>query len=107
MSSPSERRKEVRISFQAPLELQWRSEQWAGSGTVINMSHTGCYVMTQKPALAGERIFIRPGADLPEIECVVRRVSPQVGMGVEFVGLTREAEQKVAAYLKAKAMLWA
>lgn len=107
MTPQTEKRKHVRIAFQAPVELQWRSDKWSGSGTMVNMSPAGCYVLTQNPGLLGERMYIRLGSDLPEIESVVRYVSPQVGMGLEFVGLQRGTEQQLGEFLKARAVLWA
>lgn len=107
MTPHIEKRKQVRIAFQSPVELQWRSDKWSGSGAVANMSQAGCYVLTQNPGLLGERMYLRLSSDLPEIESVVRYVSPQVGMGLEFVGLQRESEQQLAQFLKAKAVLWA
>ena len=75
MSDRVEKRKDVRISFQVPLTVQWRSQESSGSGTVGNMSQSGCYVMTQHPAL----IFLQPDQNLPELEGLVRHTHEQVG----------------------------
>ncbi len=107
MVPSTEQRKAVRISFHAPTVLQWRSDERTGSGTVSNMSQMGCYVLTQNPALVGERLFVRLNGELPEIEGLVRYVDQQVGMGVQFVGLKCETEQRLSEFLRAKAVLWA
>lgn len=103
----AEKRKQVRVSFQAPIVLQWRGEQHRGVGTVSNMSQAGCYILTQHPALVDDNILVRVTDDLPEMTCRVRYVDPQVGMGVQFENLDAEAEQKLGTFLKAKAVLWA
>ena len=107
MSDRVEKRKDVRISFHVPLTVQWRSQGSSGSGTVGNMSQSGCYVMTQHPALVGERIFLQPDQNLPELEGLVRHTHEQVGMWIEFVGITAETRGKLADFLRAKAVLWA
>ena len=106
MSNTHEKRKDVRLVFQAPLTVQWRSAGGAGTGTIGNMSRSGCYVMTRNPLPVGQQLVVRLG-DLPEAEALIRRSDSQVGMGMEFVGLTREVDQKIADFLQAKAVVWA
>src|SRR2546422_10315 len=106
MSGYEEKRRDVRVALQTPMELKWRTEDRTGSGTISNMSQSGCYVMTRNPLPAFEQIFVQIG-ELPELECLVRYVDPQVGMGLQFVGVKLEAQQKINEFLKAKAVLWA
>lgn len=102
MPGYAEQRKHPRVTLHRPIVLQWHSDKKAGSGTVSNMSVGGCYVLTQTPALFGERIVIRLRDGLPEIECAVRYVDPDVGMGVEFLGLQPGTVQKLEEFLRAK-----
>ena len=77
-----------------------------GSGTVSSMSLGGCYVLTNKPAQFAERVFIAMVHEIPEIECQVRYVDPEVGMGVEFIGMKLEVRQMLDEFLQARAAAW-
>ena len=106
MPDPKELRRYPRATFQTPVVAQWRGESKTGSGTVSNMSLGGCYVLTNKPAQFGEQIFIAMVHKIPEIECVVRYVDPEVGMGVEFMGVKTEVREMLDEFLQARAVAW-
>lgn len=103
MPDYADQRRHPRVTFHRPIVVQWHSNSKAGSGTVSNMSPRGCYVLTQSPAKLGELMRIRLEDSLPEIECAVRYVDPDVGMGVEFLGLQLQTAQKVEEFLRVKA----
>ena len=106
MPDPKELRRYPRASLRPPLVAQWRGESKTGSGTVSNMSVGGCYVLTNKPARFAEQVFIAMVHEIPEIECVVRYVDPEVGMGVEFMGVKTEVRQMLDEFLQARAAAW-
>jgi hypothetical protein len=72
--------------------------------TATDVSGSGCYVETLSPFPIGSGL----GAELwigPEkvtTRAVVRTSDPRVGMGIEFVGLKTEVQQRFQAYLHAK-----
>lgn len=101
-----EQRKYPRASFRPPVVGQWRGQNKSGRGTLSNMSPRGCYLLTNKPAQFGEQVFISIGNEIPEIESLVRYVDSEVGMGVEFIGMKLETDQKLYEFLQAKAVAW-
>ena len=72
--------------------------------TATDVSGSGCYVETLSPFPTGSGL----GAELwigPEkvmTRALVRTSDPRVGMGIEFVGLKTEDQQRFQAYLHAK-----
>jgi len=72
--------------------------------TASDISASGCYVETLSPFPIGTGL----GAELwlgPEkvmTRALVRTSDPRVGMGIEFVGLKTEGQQRFQAYLQAK-----
>ncbi len=106
MPDYKEQRRYPRASVRPPLVAQWRGENKTGSGTVSSMSVGGCYVLTNKPAQFAEQVFIAMAHEIPEIECKVRYVDPEVGMGVEFIGMKLEVRQMLDEFLQARAVAW-
>jgi hypothetical protein len=72
--------------------------------TANEISGSGCYVETLSPFPVGKGL----GAELwigPEkilTRALVRTSDPRVGMGIEFIGLNTEGQQRLQAYLHAK-----
>ncbi len=102
MTSAGEKRRFPRVKFHAAIVLHWCSQGGNGSGTVSNMSKVGCYVLTQTPESVGDRVRISL-PDVPEMEGEVRYVDEDVGMGIQFLGVTAEIEAKLVQFLSAQA----
>jgi hypothetical protein len=101
MAEHSEHRRWVRTILHAPLVIQWRTSGKQGLGMVTNMSPAGCYVLTQATADAGERLVVQlEGSELPELESDVRFVDPDVGMGLEFANVPRQAVLQIERFLE-------
>jgi hypothetical protein len=71
--------------------------------TATDLSARGCYVETLSPfqigtALTAEWAF---GSQRITIRTFVRSCDPQVGMGIEFMGLSPEQQQQFQKYLRA------
>ncbi len=103
MPTAIEYRRAERIYLRTATILQWRGEMRSGSGTVHNMSHVGCYVLTHAPAALGDMIVVSFGPELPEIPCEVRYLDPDVGMGIAFRGVTPELGERLRAFARSKA----
>jgi len=101
MAGYSDKRRWPRITLHAPLVIHWRSSGKQGLGMVTNMSPVGCYVLTQATADAGERLTVLlEGCELPELEGDVRFVDPDVGMGLEFANVPRQAVLQIERFLE-------
>ena len=104
MAEYSDQRRWVRTTLHAPLVIRWRTSGKQGLGMVTNMSPAGCYVLTQATADAGERLVVQvEGSELPELESDVRFVDPEVGMGLEFANLSRQAVLQIERFLEIQA----
>lgn len=99
---PESLRRAPRVTLHAPTVLKWRSERESGSGTVSNMSSVGCYVLTQDTAALGEHLFLNFGDGVPEIECVVRYLDAEVGMGLSFLAISPAVQRKLVDFMKAR-----
>ena len=99
-------RRYPRATFRPPVVGQWRDDNKTGRGMVSDISLGGCYVLTNKSARFGEQIFITMVHEIPEIECLVRYVDPEVGMGVEFIAVKLEVRQMLDELLQARAVAW-
>ena len=79
----SERRKYTRYGFQSDVEIVFGSETCRAFITDISMG--GMFVITETPLLIGSPCAVRLLFTPPlEVDCVVRRVIPGRGMGVEI-----------------------
>ena len=104
MPTAADRRAE-RIYLRTATILRWQGEGNArsGSGTVHNMSHVGCYVLTHAPAALGDMITVSFGEGLPDIPSEVRYLDADVGMGIAFRGVTPELAERLRAFARSKA----
>lgn len=68
-----------------------------------DISASGCYVETLSPFSVGTCLnaVLSFGADRFATRTFVRTCDPQVGMGIEFVGLKSEEQQRFQEYLRA------
>ena len=95
-----ENRRYPRLRPLSPVVLHWRAlEGGTGTGTVSNMSPVGCYVLTSAPANLGDRVFARLDATLPELDSEVRYLDPDVGMGLEYQGVTEEIRRRLIDFV--------
>ena len=71
--------------------------------TATDISASGCYVETISPFPIGTAFStdLAFGTEKLTTRTVVRACYPQVGMGIEFVGLKTEEQQRFQTYLRA------
>lgn len=78
---------------------------------IANISDLGIFIKTREPHEVGTRLHLRfrePGGELFEMNGIVQWVNPvrplsdnrNPGMGVTFVGLTREARRRLVELVK-------
>ena len=72
--------------------------------SATDISGSGCYVETLSPSPigAGFKAELRIGLERVMTRALVRSSDPRVGMGIEFVGLKQEDQQRLQNYLCAK-----
>jgi PilZ domain-containing protein len=72
---------------------------------VRNLTHAGAFLEVPDPLPAGEELeLLIRGPELPteiQVRSVVRYLKPRVGMGVEFVALSAEADSLLRQFTKA------
>ena len=88
-----------------PLLITLRTE-WSSIPirvTATDVSAGGCYVETISPFPLGTAFStdLTFGTEKLNTRTVVRSCDPQVGMGIEFVGLKAEEQQRFQTYLRA------
>ncbi len=100
MTDP-ERRRFPRYGFQADAEIEWGSSTLRAM--ISDLSEGGMFVIAANPLWVGATFAARLILEQPvAIECVVRRVLPGRGMGVEFIKVSDDARtrlQKVLGWL--------
>lgn len=97
--SGAERRRHRRFAIQAPVEIEWGSETLRGS--VGDLSLGGMFVQTADPLWLHARFSARiQAAEAIAVNCIVRRVVPGTGMGVEFEGLAEAVRAQVERLLE-------
>lgn len=80
-----ERREDYRHSFYAPVEIEWGSAKL--EARTENLSRGGMLLRMGDPLWLGAefRAWLRVEEQEPiELDCVVKRAVPGVGIGVEF-----------------------
>ncbi len=72
--------------------------------TASDIGGSGCYVETLSPSPIGASFHAELwiGPEKVRTRALVRTSDPRVGMGIEFVGLKTEDQQRLQAYLIAK-----
>ena len=99
-------RRYPRATVRPPVVARWRAAAKDDRGMVSNVSVGGCYLLTAKTVQSGEGIVITIDDPVLELECVVRYMDPEVGMGLEFIGLNPETKQQLDEFLQARAVHW-
>lgn len=86
----------VRLASQIPVEFP-------GVGSQIrDISPTGAFIADERPFPLGRKLQLRFRLDASsptiEVQAIVRRVDPQIGMAVEFIELSEEAVKQLNRY---------
>jgi len=89
-----ERRSNPRYGFQGEVEIAWGSSQLRAM--VSDISKGGMFVVAANPLWVGATFSARVLLDTPlEVDCVVRRVLPGRGMGIQFIKVASEAQGRL------------
>jgi hypothetical protein len=100
-SEPNNRRRFARHRVSFPLEVRDERVNTPMRVNATDISGSGCYVETILPLAVRTtlRVDLWIGEEHVSTSAVVRTSDPGVGMGVEFIGLTPERQQKLQAHL--------
>ncbi len=96
-----DRREHHRIRYHAEVEIEWGSSTVRGRTGDISLG--GMLVEMQNPLWVGAtfRASLSPTDGPPlAVDCVVRRVLPSLGMGVEFTDLRGSDQQQLRALVE-------
>jgi hypothetical protein len=93
-----ERRRNPRYACSSELEIEWGSEILRASVTDISVS--GMFIRTSDPLWMRAEFSARiPFSQPLVLDCVVRRIEPGRGMGVEFQDLAPTMRKVLDEYL--------
>lgn len=97
--SSAERRRHPRLPVCVPVEIDWGSETLRAE--VSDVSLGGMFLQTEDPLWVNARFAarIRARQTIP-VDCIVRRVVPGRGMGVEFEGINEGTRRLLQALLE-------
>lgn len=95
-----DRREHRRASYSAPVEIEWGSA--IEGGRISNLSIGGMLVEMANPLWLGAEFHARVHLDNAplEVDCVVKRIIPGTGMGVEFVTMKAEDRTRLQRLLE-------
>jgi len=98
---PNNRRRFARHRISFPLEVRDERVKTPMRVSATDISGNGCYVETILPLPVGTTLRIEFWREEEKIStsAVVRTSDPGVGMGVEFIGMTPEAKQRLQNHL--------
>lgn len=98
---PNNRRRFARHRISFPLEARDERVKTPMRVNATDISGNGCYVETILPLPVGTTLRVDFWMDTEKIStsAVVRTSDPGVGMGVEFIGMTPDAKQRLQAHL--------
>jgi hypothetical protein len=101
-SEPNNRRRFARHRISFPLEVRDERVNTPMRVNATDISGAGCYVETILPLAIRTTLRVDFWIDSDHIStsAVVRTSDPGVGMGVEFIGLTPDRQQRLQAYLE-------
>ena len=98
MTTGAERRRNARYACHASVEIEWGSEVLRA--VISDLSASGMFIVTREPLwmraefsariLDGQRLLVN---------CVVKRVEPGRGMGVEFTEIPLDSRKPLEEYL--------
>lgn len=96
--SLASKRRSPRYSFSARLDVEWGST--ALRAEVSDLSREGMMLRMPQPLWVGATFKARMALAEPlVVDCVVRRVLPGQGMGVEFVGVPPTSHDRLSSLL--------
>jgi hypothetical protein len=98
---PNNRRRFARHRISFPLEARDERVQTPMRVNATDISGNGCYVETilPLPVATTLRVDFWMDSDKVSTSAVVRTSDPGVGMGIEFIGMTPDAKQRLQAHL--------
>jgi hypothetical protein len=92
------RREFARYQFHVNAEITWRSKVW---GRVTDISRGGMFIEVADPPGLGASLTVRLALNVPlRLECVVRRIVPDQGVGVT-ISVGKRAQKRFDALLLA------
>jgi hypothetical protein len=92
------KRRSPRYCFRAMLDVEWGST--AIRAEVCDLSREGMMLRMPQPLWVGATFRARMALSEPvEVDCVVRRVVPGQGMGVEFVAVPQVSHERLESLL--------
>jgi hypothetical protein len=95
--NPAERRRAPRFSCNFVIAIEWGAAVLHGA--VKEVSNTGMFVELEDPLWIGASFAATAALDQPVVlDCVVRRVEPQRGMGLSFA-VSQETGRAVVTQL--------
>jgi PilZ domain len=99
---PSNRRRFARHRISFPLEARDERVKTPMRVNATDISGSGCYVETILPLPVGTTLKVDFWVDTEKTttSAVVRTSDPGVGMGVEFIGLPPDAQQRLQKHLE-------
>lgn len=99
---PNNRRRFARHRISFPLEVRDERVNTPMRVNATDVSGSGCYVETilPLPIRTTLRVDFWIDSDHVSTSAVVRTSDPGVGMGIEFIGLTPDRQQKFQAHLE-------
>ncbi|MBV9183144.1 MAG: PilZ domain-containing protein [Acidobacteria bacterium] len=101
-SKGSERRRFARHNISFPITISFPHGARAHMQcSATDIGGRGCYVETLVPLATGTQIIVSLWIDSEKVTCkgVVRASDPGVGMGIEFLDLQMEIQQRLQEYL--------
>ena len=105
MSSSDERRKGSAIRIQRPVEATYSADSPPVQARIEDISETGCFIDAHHPPAVGTKIHLKfqlpddPSSDPVVCDAKVVWMQPNVGMGVEFLGLPQETRDRIRFFI--------
>ncbi|HWQ03076.1 MAG TPA: PilZ domain-containing protein [Candidatus Nitrosotenuis sp.] len=94
MFAEDERRRYPRYGFQADVEIEFEGKTFRSFITDISIA--GSFVVAANPFWMGAKFRMKLLVGEPfSVDCVVRRVAMNRGMGVSFESLSKAAEERL------------
>jgi hypothetical protein len=92
-------RRSPRYPFRARLAVEWGSAVLGAE--VCDLSREGMFLRIAQPLWVGATFSARMALEEPiEVDCVVRRVVPGHGMGVEFLQVPETTHSRLVSLLE-------
>lgn len=90
-----EKREARRVNYSIDVEIEWGSS--TVHGRTRNLSAGGMFVELANPLWIGAEFSARVKIDGSpvQVQCVVRRVMPELGNGVEFADMSAEDRSRL------------